>query len=91
MVVEFFRKGIYVIGFLIVDKNILLKEFLEDKEIVNVFVLIVFNLIFGFLLCVLREDIYLFNMIVEWVFKFIVLGGYIIEELVKEKEEKIIE
>ncbi|WP_338968915.1 DUF502 domain-containing protein [Fusobacterium nucleatum] len=89
--VEFPRKGIYAIGFLTADKNTSLKEFLEDKEIVNVFVPTAPNPTSGFLLCVPREDIHPLNMTVEWAFKLIVSGGYITEELVKEKEEKITE
>ena len=38
-----------------------------------------------------KEDIHPLNMSVEWAFKLIVSGGYITEELVKEKEEKITE
>ena len=86
--VEFPRKGIYAIGFLTADKNTALKEFLADKEIVNVFVP---NPTSGFLLCMPREDVHPLNMTVEWAFKLIVSGGYITEELVKEKEEKITE
>jgi len=89
--VEFPRKGIYAIGFLTADKNMALKEFLADKEIVNVFVPTAPNPTSGFLLCMPREDVHPLNMTVEWAFKLIVSGGYITEELVKEKEEKITE
>ena len=89
--VEFPRKGIYAIGFLTADKNTALKEFLADKEIVNVFVPTAPNPTSGFLLCMPREDVHPLNMTVEWAFKLIVSGGYITEELVKEKEEKITE
>ena len=84
--VEFPRKGLYAIGFLTADKNTALKEFLADKEIVNVFVPTS-----GFLLCIPKEDIHPLNMTVEWAFKLIVSGGYLTEELVKEKEENITE
>ena len=80
-------KTINSIGFLTADKNTSLKEFLEDKEIVNVFVPTAPNPTSGFLLCIPREDIHPLNMSVEWAFKLIVSGGYITEELVKEKEE----
>ncbi len=89
--VEFPRKGIYAIGFLTADKNTALKEFLADKEIVNVFVPTAPNPTSGFLLCIPKEDVHPLNMTVEWAFKLIVSGGYITEELVKEKEEKITE
>jgi len=85
--VEFPRKGIYAIGFITADKNTALKEFLADKEIVNVFVPTAPNPTSGFLLCMPKEDIHPLNMSVEWAFKLIVSGGYITEELVKEKEE----
>ena len=85
--VEFPRKGIYAIGFITADKNTALKEFLADKEIVNVFVPTAPNPSSGFLLCMPKEDIHPLNMSVEWAFKLIVSGGYITEELVKEKEE----
>ena len=87
--VEFPRKGVYAIGFLTADKNNALKEFLADKEIVNVFVPTAPNPTSGFLLCIPKEDIHPLNMSVEWAFKLIVSGGYLTEELVKEKEESI--
>ena len=74
-----------------VYKKVALKEFLADKEIVNVFVPTAPNPTSGFLLCMPREDVHPLNMTVEWAFKLIVSGGYITEELVKEKEEKITE
>lgn len=89
--VEFPRKGLYAIGFLTADKNTALKEFLADKEIVNVFVPTAPNPTSGFLLCIPKEDIHPLNMTVEWAFKLIVSGGYLTEELVKEKEENITE
>ena len=85
--VEFPRKGLYAIGFLTADKNTALKEILPDKEIVNVFVPTAPNPTSGFLLCLPKEEVYYLNMSVEWAFKLIVSGGYITEELVKEKEE----
>ena len=89
--VEFPRKGLYAIGFLTADKNTALKDFLADKEIVNVFVPTAPNPTSGFLLCIPKEDIHPLNMSVEWAFKLIISGGYITEELVKEKEENITE
>ena len=89
--VEFPRKGIYAIGFLTADKNMALKEFLADKEIVNVFVPTAPNPTSGFLLCMPREDVHHLNITVERAFKLIISGGYITEELVKEKEENISE
>ena len=85
--VEFPRKGLYAIGFLTADKNTALKEILPDKDIVNVFVPTAPNPTSGFLLCLPKEEVYYLNMSVEWAFKLIVSGGYITEELVKEKEE----
>lgn len=89
--VEFPRKGLYAIGFLTADKNTALKEILPDKEIVNVFVPTAPNPTSGFLLCLPKEEVYYLNMSVEWAFKLIVSGGYLTEELVKEKEENITE
>ena len=89
--VEFPRKGLYAIGFLTADKNTALKDFLADKEIVNVFVPTSPNPTSGFLLCVPKEDIHYLNITVERAFKLIISGGYITEELVKEKEENISE
>ena len=89
--VEFPRKGLYAIGFLTADKNTALKEILPDKDIVNVFVPTAPNPTSGFLLCLPKEEVYYLNMSVEWAFKLIVSGGYITEELVKEKEEQITE
>ena len=43
----------------------------------------------GFLLCIPKEDIHPLNMSVEWAFKLIVSGGYLTEELVKEKKENV--
>ncbi len=77
--VEFPRKGLYAIGFLTADKNTALKEFLADKEIVNVFVPTAPNPTSGFLLCIPKEDIHPLNMTVEWAFKLIVSGGYLTE------------
>ena len=85
--VEFPRKGLYAIGFLTADKNTALKDFLADKEIVNVFVPTAPNPTSGFLLCIPKEDIHPLNMSVEWAFKLIVSGGYLTEELVKEKKK----
>ena len=87
--VEFPRKGLYAIGFLTADKNTALKEILPDKEIVNVFVPTAPNPTSGFLLCLPKEEVYYLNMSVEWAFKLIVSGGYITEELVKEKKENV--
>ena len=87
--VEFPRKGLYAIGFLTADKNTALKDFLADKEIVNVFVPTAPNPTSGFLLCIPKEDIHPLNMSVEWAFKLIVSGGYLTEELVKEKKENV--
>lgn len=87
--VEFPRKGLYAIGFLTADKNTALKEFLANKEIVNVFVPTAPNPTSGFLLCIPKEDVHPLDMSVEWAFKLIVSGGYITEELVKENEESI--
>ena len=87
--VEFPRKGIYAIGFLTADKNTALKEILPDKEIVNVFVPTAPNPTSGFLLCLPKEEVYYLNMSVEWAFKLIVSGGYLTEELVKEKKENV--
>lgn len=89
--IEYPRKSIYVIGFLTADKNIILKHFLPDKEIVNVFVPTSPNPTSGFLLCVPKEDVHYLNMSVESAFKLIISGGYLTEELVKEKEENITE
>ena len=89
--VEFPRKGLYAIGFLTADKNTALKEILPDKDIVNVFVPTAPNPTSGFLLCLPKEEVYYLNMSVEWAFKLIVSGGYLTEELVKEKEENITE
>ena len=85
--VEFPRKGLYAIGFLTADKNTALKEILPDKEIVNVFIPTAPNPTSGFLLCIPKEDIHPLNMSVEWAFKLIVSGGYLTEELVKEKKK----
>ena len=87
--VEFPRKGLYAIGLLTADKNTSLKDFLADKEIVNVFVPTAPNPTSGFLLCIPKEDIHPLNMSVEWAFKLIVSGGYLTEELVKEKKENV--
>ena len=78
----------YAIGFITADKNTALKGFLPDKEIANVFVPTSPNPTSGFLLCVPKEDIHYLNMSVEWAFKLVVSGGYITEEILKEKEEK---
>ena len=89
--IEYPKSGMYVIGFITADKNIILKDFLADKEIVNVFVPTSPNPTSGFLLCVPKEDIHYLNITVERAFKLIISGGYITEELVKEKEENISE
>lgn len=89
--VEFPRKGIYAIGFITADKNTALKDFLADKNIVNVFVPTAPNPTSGFLLCIPKEDVHPLNMSVEWAFKLIISGGYITEETVKENEEKNVE
>ena len=86
--VEFPRKGLYAIGFLTADKNTALKEILPDKEIVNVFVPTAPNPTSGFLLCLPKEEVHYLNMTVEWAFKLIVSGGYITEDIVKEKAQK---
>ena len=87
--VEFPRKGLYAIGFLTADKNTALKEILPDKEIVNVFIPTAPNPTSGFLLCLPKEEVHYLNMSVEWAFKLIVSGGYLTEELVKEKKENV--
>ena len=87
--VEFPRKGLYAIGFLTADKNTALKEILPDKEIVNVFIPTAPNPTSGFLLCLPKEEVHYLNMSVEWAFKLIVSGGYLTEELVKEKKENM--
>ena len=86
--IEYPQKGMYAIGFITADKNTALKGFLPDKEIANVFVPTSPNPTSGFLLCVPKEDIHYLNMSVEWAFKLVVSGGYITEEILKEKEEK---
>ena len=87
--IEYPKSGMYVIGFITADKNTALKDFLADKEIVNVFVPTAPNPTSGFLLCIPKEDIHPLNMSVEWAFKLIVSGGYLTEELVKEKKENV--
>lgn len=86
--VEYPRKNMYAIGFITAEKNTALKTFLPDKDIVNVFVPTAPNPTSGFLLCVPKEDVHYLNMSVEWAFKLVVSGGYITEEMVREKEQE---
>lgn len=86
--VEYPQKGTYAIGFITSEKNTALKGFLPDVEIMNVFVPTAPNPTSGFLLCVPKEEVHYLDMSVEWAFKLIVSGGYITEEMVKEKEER---
>ena len=85
--VEYPQKGTYAIGFITSEKNTALKEFLPDVEIMNVFIPTAPNPTSGFLLCVPKEKVHYLDMSVEWAFKLILSGGYITEEMVKEKEE----
>ena len=86
--VEYPQKGTYAIGFITSEKNTALKGFLPDVEIMNVFVPTAPNPTSGFLLCVPKVEVHYLDMSVEWAFKLIVSGGYITEEMVKEKEER---
>lgn len=84
--IEYPKKDMYVIGFVTADRNLILKSFLPDKEIVNVFVPTSPNPTSGFLLCVPKEDVHYLSMSIESAFKLIISGGYITEGVVNEKK-----
>lgn len=84
--IEYPKKDMYVIGFVTADRNLILKNFLPDKEIVNVFVPTSPNPTSGFLLCVPKEDVHYLSMSTESAFKLIISGGYITEDVINEKK-----
>lgn len=86
VVIEYPRKGIYAIGFLMADRNRILEETLAKEEIANVFVPTSPNPTSGMLLCVPKNEVYQVDISVEMAFKLIISGGYITEDTLKEKK-----
>lgn len=77
--IEYFCKGIWVIGFvLILVKGEINKCVVgEDDQFLFVFVLIMLNLILGFLLFFFEKDVIKLDMLVEDVVKFVILVGFV--------------
>lgn len=70
-------KGFYVVVFVLVEGNLILKEKIVD-DVIGLFVLMIFNLMLGFLFYMLCVNIILINMLVEEVVKLIIFFGMVI-------------
>lgn len=85
--IEYPRKGVYAIGFLMSDSNSIFKNIIKDKEIANVFIPTSPNPTSGMLICIPKEEAYPLDISVEMAFKLIISGGYITEDVMKAVEQ----
>lgn len=73
---EYPRKGIWILGFVSTDTGGEVKRIL-DREMVNVFIPTTPNPTSGFLIFVPKEDVVFLNMTVEEGLKFVISGGIV--------------
>lgn len=87
VLLEYPRKGIWILGFVSTDTEGEVKDIVK-KDMVNVFIPTTPNPTSGFLIFVPREDVVELEMSVEDGIKFVISGGIVSPEELKQKKRK---
>lgn len=87
VLLEYPRKGIWILGLVSTDTEGEVKNILK-QDMINVFVPTTPNPTSGFLIFVPREDVIFLDMSVEEALKFVVSGGIVSPEDVEERKVK---
>ena len=86
VLLEYPRKGIWILGFVSTDTEGEVKDIVK-KDMVNVFIPTTPNPTSGFLIFVPREDVVELEMSVEDGIKFVISGGIVSPEELKQKKK----
>lgn len=87
VLLEYPRKGIWILGFVSTDTGGEVKRIL-DREMVNVFIPTTPNPTSGFLIFVPKEDVVFLNMTVEEGLKFVISGGIVAPDEVQKLKKR---
>ena len=87
VLLEYPRKGIWILGFVSTDTEGEVKDIVK-KDMVNVFIPTTPNPTSGFLIFVLREDVVELEMSVEDGIKFVISGGIVSPDELKQKKKR---
>lgn len=87
MLLEYPRKGIWILGFVSADTEGEVREIL-GREMVNVFIPTTPNPTSGFLIFVPREDVVELDMGVEEGIKFVISGGIVAPDEAKRLKKR---
>ena len=87
VLLEYPRKGIWILGFVSTDTEGEVKDIVK-KDMVNVFIPTTPNPTSGFLIFVPREDVVELEMSVEDGIKFVISGGIVSPDELKQKKKR---
>lgn len=88
VLLEYPRKGIWILGFVSADTDGEVKELLK-QEMVNIFIPTTPNPTSGFLIFVPREDVVELDMSVEDGIKFVISGGIVAPQEAKRLKKRV--
>ena len=84
VLIEYPKSGVYSVGFLTAESNIILEEVLKIEKMYNIFIPTSPNPTSGMFVCIAKENVKILDMKIDDAVKLIISGGVIVPKTTKE-------